>query len=302
MKKKNILRLMVISAFLLLCPFRIADAGHPAQDIMSFYDGELPNRNTVEPYIVSILALNEVEGGRHFAEVQRFILWYFSKLNYPDHHGLTGTIYVYTLEGGQERSTQRYDSVDGYSGLFLHLLHRYVVKTGDLELIRANWNKIEDIAYTLPALQDKDGLTRALPDSRVKYLMDNCEVYGGLSDYLQLRKLAGKGPSEYYSRVRDSVRNGIFAALYDPRHRLFAWAVENNEKSRSSWKVFYPDAYAQLFPIYYDLLKDRPDMQRRLWRTFSRRYAGKEGTFPVEQRIIYNLTRVKMGDMVADDK
>ena len=227
-------------------------------------------------------------------EVKRFIQWYFSKLNYPDHHGFTGTIYVYTLDGGDERSTQQYDSVDGYSGLFLHLLHRYVVKTGDVELIRTNWSKIEDIAYTLPALQDKDGLTRALPDSQVKYLMDNCEVYGGLSAYLKLRELVGKGPSKYYSRVRDSVRNGILGLLFEREDKPFAWAVEKNHKSRSSWKVFYPDAFAQLFPIYYDLLKDKPDVEKRLWWTFGLLHAGAESTFPVEQRIIYNLTRAKM--------
>lgn len=294
MKKKDILLLIFSSLFLLNCLAETpALAKHPAREIMELYEGELEGMNTIEPYMVGILALNELEHKRHYQEVKRFILWHFSKLNYPDRHGLTGTIYDYVLDGKRERSTNNYDSVDGYSGLFLHLLHQYVVETGNVDILRDNWNKIEDIAYTIPFLQEKDGLTRALPDSQVKYLMDNCESYGGISSYLALRTLVGKENSAYYSGIQRSIKKGI-AHLYDSKTAMFAWAVEDGYQSLSSWNIYYPDSYAQIFLIYYDLLDDKPEMQAAIWNTFCAKYGGAAHTFPIEQRIIYELTKTKM--------
>jgi len=294
MKKKSILRLIIISILCLNYLTGIALAGHPAIEIMNFYADKPDDKTIIEPYIVSILALNEVANGRHLPEVKKFINWYFSKLNYPDIHGLTGTIYVYIIEDGRERSMSQYDSVDGYAGLFLHLLHQYVIKTGDVELLKNNWERVEDIAYLIPFLQDTDGLTVALPGSEIKYLMDNCEAYGGISAYLSLRRIAGKTESSYYSRVRHSVKQGILSNLYDHSSSTFSWAVEKNRRSHISWSRYYPDAYAQLLPIYYDVIKDKPSLRASLWHMFKQTYADVQPSFPVEQRIIYELTRTKM--------
>lgn len=294
MKRRKILLWIFSSLCLLIYFSQTVSARHPACTIMNYYAEDLGDTNRIEPYIVSILALNEVENKRHLNEVKKFIQWYFSRLNYPDHHGLTGTIYVYVLENGQECSTNKYDSADGYAGLFLYLLHQYVVQTGDIEILHKNWDKIEDIAYLISVLQDADGLTRALPDSQVKYLMDNCEAYGGIEAYKKLRKLAGKGDSVYYSRVSDAILAGILKHLYNPDQERFAWAVEKNFKSHTAWEHAYPDAYAQIFPIYYDILIDKPDFRTKLWRIFNEHYARKKQGFPIEQRIIYDLTKQKM--------
>ena len=268
---------------------------HPATKIMELYISNLHADNiTIEPYIVSIMALDQVEHKHHLREVKSFIQWYFSRLNFPDKHGLSGTIYVYELKNGQEKSTLKYDSVDGYSGLFLYLLSRYVDQSGDTELIEKNWGKVEAIAYTLPYLQEKDGLTRALPDSQVKYLMDNCESYAGVSAYIKLRALLGKPSSDYYDVVKASIKKGIITNLYDPETGMFHWATEDGEPSRSSWSVFYPDAFAQLFPIYYDILDETPELRQRLWGVFRYKYADIIRSYPVEQRIIYDLTKRKV--------
>lgn len=285
---------MLCSIVLLFGLAGTASGAHPAQAIMQLYASELKNMNTVSPYIVSILALNEVENNRNLKEVRQFILWYFSKLNYPDKHGLTGTIYDYVIENGQERPTEDYDSVDGYAGFFLHLLHRYARSTGELELLRENWDKIEDIAYLLPFLQDKDGLTSALSDSTEKYLMDNCESYAGISAYLALRDLLGKDTSADYRAVRKSIKRGVLEHLYDHKKKIFAWGIDNTVKDRSDWKRFYPDAYAQLFPLYHGLLTDNPKLEQHLWKEFNARYAAKASSFPIEQRIMYELTKKTM--------
>jgi hypothetical protein len=285
---------MLCSIVLLFGLAGTASGAHPAQAIMQLYASELKSLNAVSPYIVSILALNELEHNRNLKEVRQFIHWYFSKLNYPDKHRLTGTIYDYVIENGQERPTGDYDSVDGYAGFFLHLLHRYAQRTGELELLRENWDKIEDIAFLLPFLQDKDGLTWALSDSSAKYLMDNCEAYAGVSAYLALRNLLSKGKSTYYLAVRDSIKRGLLEQLYEPKKRIFAWGIDTTGKNRSDWNRFYPDAYAQLFPLYYGLLADNPKLRKHLWWEFTKRHAANASRFPVEQRIIYALTKKTM--------
>ena len=293
MKKRYLL--LVVSLLCLSFLQGTASAGHPAQEIMQLYAPDLKNQETIEPYIVSILALNEVENGRNLPQVKRFIQWYFNRLNYPDLQKLNGTIYVYTLEGDSEKSTKKYDSVDGYAGMFLHLLWQYALKTGDVSLLRDNWSKIEDIAALISVLQDKDGLTWAMPQFRVKYLMDNCESYGGMAAYMALRNMAGMEGSLQHRASLIRIRKGILEDLYDSGKNLFYWAItEDGGKSSSAWDRFYPDAFAQIFPVYYGLLDDQIPLRNYLWGEFARRYAGSISEFPIEQRLLYGLTKKKM--------
>lgn len=292
---KKLLLLLVVSLLCMALQSGTAAAEHPAQAIMQLYSGDLKNLNTIEPYIVSILALNEVENNRNFSQVKRFIQWYFGKLNHPDDQGLNGTVYVYLLSGISEQSTRKYDSADGYAGMFLHLLRQYVAKTGDVQLLKDHWAQIEEIAAIIPALQDQDGLTWAMPRYKVKYLMDNCESYGGISAYLELRNLAGLDGRLQYRAKLILLRKGIWEELYDSNHAAFFWAkVENGSKSASVWDMFYPDAFAQIFPIYYDVLADQPTVRNTLWGEFTKRYAATMDKLPIEQRILYELTKKKI--------
>jgi hypothetical protein len=297
MNMRSKLELTLLSSVLFLSLVGTSSAEHPARSLMTLYASDLDNMTAVNPYTVSIFALNEVEHNRHLDEVRLYILWYFSRLNYPDNTGLTGTIYDYVIDNDNERSTNQYDSVDGYAGMFLHLLHRYVRRTGNLEILLNHWDRVEDIAYLIAYFQDTDGLTRALPGRSEKYLMDNCESYGGMSAYIALRKLAGKGRSAYYGQVRHSLRKAILIHLYNPDRRMFFWAMVNRTASRTNWNQFYPDAYAQLFPLYFHVLKDNPGLQYHIWHEFIQRYKQQVSTFPIEQRIIYELTKITMEDL-----
>jgi hypothetical protein len=285
---------MLANSLCLICAAGIALAEHPAIAIAKIYAHEGGDLNTINPYITSILALNEVRHARHLDEVRRFILWYFATINDSDHHGLSGTMYDYIIENGAERSTGQYDSADGYAGLFLHLLHQYVKKTNDLEIIRLHWKEIESIARVILALQDQKGLTKALPDRPEKYLMDNCEAFGGMTGYAALRRRIGKRDSALFNKARNALQKGILAYFYDPKNALFFWALDDAAPEVSVWSRFYPDAFAQLFPIYFGVLADKPLMRQRLWKNFIGRYEAGIGDYPVEQRIIFELTRSTM--------
>lgn len=267
---------------------------HPALAIMQHYQAELVYMDFFEPYTVSLLALNQLEYGESIPEVKNFIQWYFEHLNYPDKNGLTGTIYDYVLRDGQEWSTGEYDSIDGYSGVFLYLLNKYVIATDDTQILTQNWDKIDDVVYTIIYMQDEqDGLTRALPTTDQKYLMDNCESYIGIKSYNQLRQHADKGKSDFYETAEEELKNAVLG-LYSSSYHTFIWVVEDGQPHESVWDNYYPDSYAQLFPIYYEILDDNPVLARDLWDNFNLYHAGNANEFPVEQKIIYELTRKKI--------
>jgi hypothetical protein len=174
------------------------------------------------------------------------------------------------------------------------LLHQYVRKTNDLEIVRLHWKEIESIARVILALQDQNGLTKALPGRPEKYLMDNCEAFGGMTGYVELRKRIGKRGSTHFNKARNSLKKGILAYFYDPRNALFFWALDGAVPSVSAWSRFYPDAFAQLFPVYFGVLADKPYIKQRLWIKFTGRYEASIDDYPVEQRIIFELTRSTM--------
>ncbi len=296
MKKLLITALSSVILLTGLCPGGAAAAPvHPATAILKVYEKELPYIDFFSPYIVSILALNELEHQRHITEVRAFLQWYLDNLNYPDKHGMNGTIYDFHIKNGQQEANQNYDSVDGYSGLFLHLLYKYVLLTGDHSILAGNWTRIDDIAYTLPSLQDaKDGLTVVMPGRDTKYLMDNCESYAGVTAYIELRRLASLPDDPFYGPVQKNIKDGILHHLFDKQNNNFFWALDSVNQHRSGWVVFYPDGFAQIFPLYYDILPEGSPLKRQLWEKFNRAFAGQMPTYPVEQRIIYGLTKEKL--------
>lgn len=267
-------------------------SGNPALRLMHLYSSGTEDMKTINPYLINITAIYEINGQRHVNEVRDYILWYLDHLNYPDKDGLTGTIYDYEiLESGEEKSTGYYDSIDGYAGTFLYLLNLYHALTGDNALIEINLEKIKDIGYLIPYLQGEDGLIKARTKDKdeIKYLMDNCESYAGIKAFNELLERTGHGREAYYIDTETGIKNAILESLYDTKNNNFYWASDKNIKHVSDWSILYPDAIAQLFPIYLGLL-DEEEKRKALWQEFNKRYAHMQKDFPVEQRMIYELT------------
>jgi len=248
----------------------------------------------IVPYIVNLFSLYTLNHKNNTEEVKEYILWYFNHLNYPDKYGITGSIYDYVISiDGKEKPTKMFDSIDSYSGTFLLLLEKYYEKTSDEVLLRKNRKKIEDIAYTIVYLQDKDGLTFANPETKIKYLMDNCESFLGLKSFLILSEKLGWKISPTYREAMISIRKGILDKFYDKKNKNFYWAISVKIKHISNWDIFYPDAYAQLFPIFSKVLENE-EMKKHLWKEFIKRYKNKINSLPGEQKIIIELTEEKI--------
>jgi hypothetical protein len=290
-----------LAANFLLLPHLGASAAfaqnHPAMALMGLYAGEVRNERTLNPYFLNIIAIHELSRGRNVEKVGRYLEWYFAHLNYPDLDGLTGTIYDYELtDAGKERSRNQYDSVDGYAGTFLFLLNLYDRQSGDRSLVKKYWSQIKDIAYLIPYLQGEDGLTkfRFKAGEGTRYLMDNCEAYAGITAFQELSGRAGDRWAAQYKSTGDDIREGVLDRMYNHEAGNFYWAVDDRVKHPADWEILYPDALAQIFPLYYGLLSPREDRAKKLWQEFNKRHGHKNKGFPLEQRMIYNLTKEKM--------
>ena len=120
--------------------------------------------------------------------------------------------------------------------------------------------------------------------------MDNCEAYGGISAFINLSNAMG-WETTYYEKVKKSIRDGILKHLYDKKRGNFYWAVDEKVKHLSRWNRFYPDSYAQLFPVLFGLLEKNLELKKYLWENFNKLYGNKLDKFPVEQKTIFDLTR-----------
>jgi hypothetical protein len=288
---------MVFNFLLLPCVAPCAEENHPALKLMSLYKDEIKYEKVIIPYMVNIIAIYELSGQRHIPEVKNYIEWYFNHLNYPDRYGLTGTIYDYEISmNGEEKSTCHYDSVDGYAGTFLYLLNYYQLRTGDKALIDDHWDKIMDIAYLIPHLQKQDGLTIALPEDKdnSKYLMDNCEAYAGMMAFKKLAKRTGRNKDSFYADTAENIKKSVLKNLYNRGRGNFYWAIDDETRHASDWSTLYPDALAQIFPIFFGLLDHDMKKKKRLWQEFNKRYGDQAKGFSLEQRMAYELTREKM--------
>ncbi|MDR3348385.1 MAG: hypothetical protein LBO03_02060 [Acidaminococcales bacterium] len=293
--KGRILLALLLAAILFPFPAAAegADDRHPAITLMGYYDKEWPRMDFFEPHAVSLLALNELENGRHFKEVKVFLKWYFSHLNYPDKHGFTGTIYDYEFKWGKEQATRKYSSINAYAGRFLYLLARYAEITGDKAFIAKNIKKINDIAYTIVVLIDKDGLTRSLPTIDLKRLTDNCEAYGGLKAYGRLLLYAKAKTPPFLPIVLEGLAAAI-AALYDPKENTFAQSVLDGRTKAAPW-ADCPGAFAQLYAVFYGLLDGDPELAEEFWYNFNLAHAESMGRAALPEKLFYLLTEKKAG-------
>ncbi len=263
---------------------------HPSHAVIDVFSPAYAYRHVV-PYEVNLYGIHILRHQLNWQHVEQYILWYLDHLNYPDKNGLTGSMYDFYLDDrGRQISTEDYDSVDSYAATFLILLYEYYRRVGNRQLLLANRKKIEDVAYLLIFLQDHDGLTRALPDQDSKYLMDNCEVYAGLKAYVALCHALG-WPAQFYADAVRKVRQGVLMRLYDASNGMFHWAVDDQTEHVSDWDRFYPDAFAQLFPVAYGLLNPASQKARQIWARFSRQYGGAEGPADSLQRVVISMAR-----------
>ncbi|MGB9846554.1 MAG: hypothetical protein ACPLRH_03500 [Desulfotomaculales bacterium] len=219
-----------------------------------------PGKNRAVPYFSNFAALALLEDPSAYAFVERYLDWYI--LNLEEN----GTMRDYYFEEDLRVKTGRPDSEDAYAGTFLFLVGSYLKKTSRASWFTVNLARLKKIARAITSLQCRDGLTFARADHRVKYLMDNCEAYRGLSDFAEL--LAGIGdPEAQFFRLRaEMIASGIERELWDSRRMFYRPQKKCFFRFRTRWHVFYPDAVCQVFPVLYGLVAPESARGIRLYK------------------------------------
>jgi len=244
-----------------------------------------PGKVSIHPYEANLGARAMVAAGpRYLPMVKRYIQWYLSHLNRPDRYGVYGTVYDYdydpvTCVGTYQPDPRtgeapKYDSTDAYAGTFLSLVRAYAqANPADRSFLRfpqttADLQRIADVITTAGR---PSGLTDATPSYPAQYLLDNVEAEGGLQDYAWFvanvlgNHAAALRPASQATRIGDAIETQLWQASHTPG--MYGWAAD---QLSPSWATWYPDAIAQLWPVW-DLLGP-PARRSAAWRQFTSRW------------------------------
>lgn len=268
---------------------------------LAFRDKENGTVNII-PYFSSITAialLQKAPDLRYEDVATNYFDWHFARLNdaTADKNGVPGTIYNYSAEivNGvvqSEKTEQEYDSTDSYAALFLIALWEYYEQTGNAEYIMTHYQQINAVLEAMDATLDKDGLTNAKPDYQVKYLMDNAEVFKGVSCALKIFEevfLPGfDDRTSEYNNIRQTIvylqetkvrqEQAFSTILWNQEEQRYEIGINRNGSALNfeGWTNFYPYAVGQLFPILFGVLDPDSEQARNLYQTFGDYYAWED--------------------------
>lgn len=243
-------------------------------------DGAILYTSTqVNPYFANIAAIGAVHGGIDLPNVRRWMQWYVARSADPNPWSVPGAITNYSVAaGGALQSTGEADSIDAYAATFLSLAAA-AWQEGDASLrayVAGIGPDIERIAAAVAAVSDADGLTWALPTYRIKYLMDNSEVYHGLLDLATLRTQAfGDIAGGLRATTQaQQIQAKIGTTFWDGGRGAFAVALDAS--GGKTWPVAgdWQGATAQLFPILHGVVAPSSVSAQTAYARFSSAFPG----------------------------
>ena len=257
---------------------------------------------TMNPYFADFAALALLDDAEKYADsVKAYMDWHFNHLNTAkeDFNGLDGTIYDYviTMKDGKIESevvstpenADSYDTTDSYAATFLTVLDKYLSKTGDSAYIIDNAEDIKRITNVMFATL-QNGLTYAKHNHRVKYLMDNCEVYEGAIAATNLFEEILKGGKTEYIDMRDDCEKLISTVKESINRKLWNFvggyyrpgitAYVRIPTKIFSWNTYYPQATSQLFPIICGVIEPDTERARSLYEKLSEAYHWEAFEYP----------------------
>lgn len=181
------------------------------------------------------------------AVAMAYLRWYAA-------HSEAGVVHDYLITPDGEVSTDDEDSQDAYAGSFLsavaamHASGNAAERAALLELRPA----VAEAIGLIESLQDSDGLTWAKPTWRVKYLMDQVEVYWGLVEILPTIR-DDSALSQRARAATSRLASGV-ETLWQPEIGTYAQAKhEDGTVIPSDPGRRFPDALSQVWLVNSDL-------------------------------------------------
>ena len=200
----------------------------------------------VDPYFSCMAAIGLLSKTRdipvsqkEYIAVRRYLDWHTKELLKTE--GRMG-IYQKTEKGIVR--VGKADSEDGYLGVYLELLGRYLQETGYADQLE-NWEEGAALAVERIRFLMKDGTTQVSPENPTVYLMDNLDVWKGLYEF----EKSGFAADLPVSRLRSCMEEKIQDVFWNEETHMWRINKENNNYDN---RQFYPDGVAQIYPLIRD--------------------------------------------------
>lgn len=256
----------------------------------------------MNPYFADFAALALLDNAEKYADnVKAYMDWHFGHLNTAeeDFNGLDGTVYDYviTMKDGriisevisEPDNADPYDTTDSYAATFLTVVYKYFCKTGDSDYLLANAEDLERITNVIFS-NLQNGLTYAKPNHKVKYLMDNCEVYeGAIAAAGIFEELVLSGKNEY-APMRDDCKELICVIKENINNKLWNYVGRYYKPGIAayvgvptkifSWNLYYPQATSQLFPIICGVIEPDTKRAQHLYTGFCKSFKWESFDYP----------------------
>lgn len=150
------------------------------------------------------------------------------------------------------QSTGSYDSTDSYGALFASTLWKYYQQTHDDAFLQRMYPALEKSVAAMDATRQVDGLTWATPDYKVKFTMDNAEVFQGYCAAAQLARRVGNSTQhDQWIDLANGVRTAIHSNLYLDDFGRYSKGKSAAGNIYTDWETYYPDAMANEFALFY---------------------------------------------------
>jgi hypothetical protein len=166
---------------------------------------------------------------------------------------------------GSLTSTGDMDSTDAYAATFLlaadaayQASDRVEGRSTARSRLAALSRGLDGALRAVEATADSDGLTWAKPAWRVKYLMDQAEVYAGLKAATRLfTQLGDPGRVARASAGAQQVFSGV-SGLWNTNTQAYDWAKHDDRtRAPADLTVLYPDALEQVWAVAFGLVPQK---------------------------------------------
>ena len=187
----------------------------------------------------------------------RYLDWHTGMLLETD-----GKMGIYRKEGEKLIYKEKADSEDGYLGMYLFLMGKYLEKTESTDL-PDTWKK--GIRLALKKIQSlmQDGSTQVSEENTTAYLMDNLEVWKGL---YKLEQAGLEEDAQLIRALREQLQAQIEKTFWNDKNHK--WRIIRNSDLYDP-TAFYPDGVAQIYPLIYGFPAKEKRMQKKLYDQFT---------------------------------
>jgi hypothetical protein len=233
------------------------------------------NSSYVMPYFANFAAIALARIPGSLPRVRAWLMWYTAHLNRTDIWGSSGSVYDYNVtKAATGPARLSADSIDSYGATFLSVVRAaWDAGPGLREYIRSVEPQLLDVAASVEAMRQPNGLTWSKPPTRVAYLEDNCEVYRGLTDLAYVEDQLGHvSEARRLSSLAARTKAAIESVLWQPSRNHYADFVDASGKVVDVKPTVWKSAVGELFPALYGVIDSRSERAAHLYSEFNGLY------------------------------